>query len=998
MREPTSASQFGPTKESLPPSPGVVLAATFTADPLVDSLSLLLREAGVALPVEVAPYGQALQQLLDPTGYFARNRAGVNVVLLRLEDWLRKADGTIDLQTVRGGAIERNIAELAAAVRSAASAMLVPLVLSVCPPSALVSANSEARTYFQLVQDKLRADLAAVPGVRFLSTGGFDSWPPSVLHDLEGDRLGHVPYTPRFFAGLGWELARLIYGLKCPPAKAIVLDGDNTLWNGIVGEDGVSGIQIPERFSRLQRFMLEKKREGMILCLASKNVEADVLEVFRRRQDMVLREGDIVAMRVNWQPKSENIRAMAEKLNLGLDSFVFVDDNPLECAEVESACPDVLVLQVRTDEDPTTLMRNVWPLDVLSVTEEDRRRSEMYRENLARERFVKTSGSLADFLAGLELTVTCHAPAQEQLARVAQLTQRTNQFNFTTRRRTETEVEQLARQGKECLVVEVRDRFGDYGLVGVVVFQAESDRLVVDTFLLSCRVLGRGVEHAMVREIGNRAKALGLSQIEMSFLPTKKNLPARQFLDSLDPHLREVTSDGTKVVLLTESASKVAYTPADGSPELTVVDQPKASQLQTSAGSKSERWNRFARTLDTPEKVLAALQRNSRRARGCKKAAIPPRTPTERKLCAIWAEVLGIPAIGVNDDYLSDLGGTSLLAVTIFARTERELGVHLPLAALVETPTVAGIATRIDQPRDLKSLVALRESGPGIPLFLVHDADGETFLYRNLARRLGDRPVYGIQPHVRPDTPIMHTRIPDMAAHYVAEIRKVRPHGPYWLGGLCAGGVVAYEMALQLEKAGEVARLVAIFDAADVEAARKPNLDNSRRMGRLRQVFDQGSFGQVLCAVAVKTGGYVAHKIRSKIEHARDRAAVATLRFCLGRGLALPRWARDLAVRRVYNVAEAKYRPTRPVSNEIVLFRATEGEGSDEPYVRLYADPLLGWGRRSQRGVRVFDVQGGHGSMLQEPYVARLADILRSYLADLGSHPTSVSAAGGRAR
>jgi FkbH-like protein len=168
----------------------------------------------------------------------------------------------------------------------------------------------------------------------------------------------------------------------------------------------------------------------------------------------------------------------------------------------------VLVLQVGPEEDPTTLLRNVWPLDVLSVTEEDRRRSEMYRENLARDRFAKTSGHLADFLTGLELVVSCHPPAQEQLARVAQLTQRTNQFNFTTRRRTQMEAEQLTRQGKQCLAVEVRDRFGDYGLVGVVVFDTESDRLVVDTFLLSCRVLGRACDGAGDRELGQGAGTL----------------------------------------------------------------------------------------------------------------------------------------------------------------------------------------------------------------------------------------------------------------------------------------------------------------------------------------------------------------------------------------------------------------------------------------------------------------------------------------------------------
>jgi FkbH-like protein len=991
-----AANLTAPSENVVPAPSGVVLAATFTVNPLVDSLSLLLQEAGLALPSEVVPYGQVFQELLDPSSRFARNRNGVNVVLIRFEDWLRGADGTVALTAETRGAVEGNVADLGAALRSAAAAVPVPIVLSVCPPSPSLTGDGEARRLFRALEDKLRTEVSTTPSVHVLSMDWVASSDMASVHDPEGDRLGHLPYTTRFFAGLGLALARLVHALKRPPMKVLVLDCDNTLWKGVVGEDGASGIEITERYQEVQRFVLEKKRAGMILCLASKNVEADVLEVFRERKEMVLQQNDIVAMRANWLPKSENIRALATELNLGLDSFVFIDDNPVECAEVEAACPEVLVLQLPAGDhdDPSTFLQHVWPLDILRVTDEDRRRSEMYRENIERNRFGKTAGNLTSFLAGLDLRINFTTPTAGQLVRAAELTQRTNQFNLTTRRRNEAEIEQLAKDGWLCHVAEVRDRFGDYGLVGLVIVVPEKDSLVVDTFLLSCRVLGRGVEHAMLRELGKLAEAAGKDRVELVYIPTKKNQPARNFLDSLEADAREVSANGLRVALSTERACKVAYCPGDAPVALPTDDKPRASISLSDGPPRSKIWSRLAHIVATPENVLAILERNARHGRAARKPATPPRTETERRLCAIWSDVLAISEVGVDDDYTADLGGTSLLAVSIFARIERELGARLPLVALVETPTISGIAARIDRPGDLHSLVLLHQGGSEIPLFLVHDADGETLLYRNLAERLGDRPVYGIQPQGRLDTPIVHTRIRDMAAHYVAEIRKVRPRGPYFLGGLCAGGIVAYEMALQLEEMGETAKLVAVFDAADVEAQRKPHIESKRQLGRIRQVLAGSSARQAASALLSKAAGYAAYQLRSRTKNAWDKVAVATLRLCLDRDLPLPPWARRLGVRTVYSVAEAEYLPTRSVREEILLFRATEGAGSDEPYTRLYVDPLLGWDKRSMQGARAFDVPGGHGSMLQEPHVAATAEILRSHLASTSLKPMSGAAGG----
>jgi FkbH-like protein len=975
------------SEDLAPARASIILSATFTAEPLVDSLDLFMRETGLGLGVTLAPYDQVFQELLDRTRPFSRNPDGVNVVLVRFEDWVRQASPETRPFDDRGR-IESLVDDLAAALRDAAASISTPIVVCVCPSPLQDSADLETKAFLASLQARLETGVASLPSVHLLPTDRIGSPGSATPYDAEADRLGHLPYTPTFFASLAMAIARLARALKSPPRKVLVFDCDNTLWKGAVGEEGVNGVEIGAKYRALQSFALAKKKAGMLLCLASKNAEADVTEVLRERPEMVLRVEDIASMRVNWLPKSENLRSLAAELNLGLDSFAFIDDNPLECAEVEANCPEVLVVCLPIEDDFPTFLANVWPLDQLRVTDEDLLRTELYRQNRERSHRQASATSFREFLAGLELRIDIEEPRPEQLGRSAQLTQRTNQFNLTTRRRTEAQLARLANEGKECRIVQVKDRFGDYGLVGLLIFGVEGPRLAVDTWLLSCRALGRGVEHAMLRELGTIAQRRGLSTVAVEFSPTKKNLPARVFLDSLEAVARTESEHGTQVLLAAEQAAAVAYTPGEASPGV-AVDRSVTSIDRGSEDARSARWNRIARELSTPDQILTVLAGSRGHQRPLKDAPTPPRTKTERRLCAIWAEELGLPEVGIRDDYF-DLGGTSLLAVAIFARVERELGNRLPLAVLMERKTVEALAAHIDHSEDLRSLVVLERGGSGPPLFLVHDADGETLLYRNLARTLGGRPVYGIQPPGRGGVPMTHTRIEEMAAHYVTEIRKVRPHGPYLLGGLCAGGILAFEMARQLEMTNEEARLVAVFDAADVSATMKPYRESAQRASRLRQAVREQPMRKLPRVLMSKARGFLSYQVQTALHKLSDRLSVAALRRHLDRGAPLPGWARKLSVRAVYARAEAEYRPAHVLRQEIVLFRATEGVGFEQPFVEIYDDPLLGWSKRSLKGVKAIDVPGGHGSMLQEPNVSALANALGSYLAEAeGSSPAA---------
>jgi FkbH-like protein len=350
--------------------------------------------------------------------------------------------------------------------------------------------------------------------------------------------LYRQPFSEQFLLSAATSLARMIAAPRRAPKKCVVVDGDNTLWGGIVGEDGVGGVALGHDFPGsayldFQRLLLHWRSQGVILALASKNNEADVIELFERRTEMVLKRSDFAAWRVNWETKPDNLVSLAAELNLGLDSFVFIDDNPIEVEYIRQTLPAVLC--VLLPEEPAEIlpqMRELACFDRFEVTAEDRARTEMIQAE-AQRRSLGSSLSKEEFLRALELKVNFFTPAAADLDRVAQLINKTNQFNLTTRRRTLDQVREIAASADYKLYgVQVADRFGAYGLTGVVVIEAPStDRVwTIDTFLLSCRVLGRGVETALLSGLAKQATEAGVKEISANFVPSSKNAPAASFL------------------------------------------------------------------------------------------------------------------------------------------------------------------------------------------------------------------------------------------------------------------------------------------------------------------------------------------------------------------------------------------------------------------------------------------------------------------------------------
>jgi FkbH-like protein len=337
-------------------------------------------------------------------------------------------------------------------------------------------------------------------------------------------------------AELAALFARHVRAFRGAIKKVVVADLDNTLWGGVVGEVGLSGLKLGQdgigrAFQDFQRALLAYRKTGVVLALCSKNNPGDAWEVFDKHPDMILKRNHFAAARINWTDKAQNIREIARELNLGLDSFVFLDDNPVERDWVRNNLPEVTVPEL--PEDPVhrpRFVRDLELFDKLRMTGEDRLRADAYTEQAQRAMLRAESGSLEDFLESLQQVVTIAAIDEGSLGRAAQMCQRTNQFNLTTKRYTIAELELLRQDPHwEIYTVSVRDRYGDNGIVGLAMLSFEGEVGRIDTLLLSCRVLGRRVEDHLLSFLSQRAVERGALRLHGLYIPTAKNSQVADF-------------------------------------------------------------------------------------------------------------------------------------------------------------------------------------------------------------------------------------------------------------------------------------------------------------------------------------------------------------------------------------------------------------------------------------------------------------------------------------
>jgi FkbH-like protein len=353
-----------------------------------------------------------------------------------------------------------------------------------------------------------------------------------------------------------WSIAKSFCGLSCLPfvarnivdivaaskgraMKCLVLDLDNTVWGGVVGDDGPFGIRIAahgdgEPFYRFQCYLRELKNRGVLLAVCSKNEYSNAIKPFEDNPEMVLKLGDIAAFVANWDNKADNIRAIRDSLNIGLDSMVFLDDNPFERNLVRTLLPEVVVPELPEDAaDYVKALCELNLFEAISFTEEDSRRSELYKQDAQRRLVESTASSLEEYLERLEMRIDVGRFTPPLIDRITQLFQRSNQFNLTTHRYNSSECAQMMNDLEGCvpLYASLQDRFGDHGLISIVVLRPDFDHgaLEISDWLMSCRVLSRGVEEFLMNCVADECVRLGLKRLTGRYIPSAKNAMVKNF-------------------------------------------------------------------------------------------------------------------------------------------------------------------------------------------------------------------------------------------------------------------------------------------------------------------------------------------------------------------------------------------------------------------------------------------------------------------------------------
>ncbi len=522
----------------------IALLGSFTTRLIKPLLELVAFRDGVAAEVYEAEYGVLHQEVLDPTSGLRRFRPDVVILATSWRD--------------------ANLPPISADPDAAAAAAISPLV-----------------ALWRIIRDEMRAhtiqhnfDVPLVDSYGHLGAslpGGRARVLRRANHALleaagAGVSILDFDGVAAEFGKAAWSDEGLWYRAKQHPApaaipllvdhymmhvravlgltrKVLVLDLDNTLWGGIVGEDGVEGLKLGvtdaegEAHTDLQRYARELRDRGVVLAVCSKNNEADAKEPFERSAEMVLKLDDIAVFRANWLDKATNIRDIAAALELGTDSFVFLDDNPTERAWVRSQLPEVMVPEIGNDAARYLgLLHRHHAFDALALSEEDRLRAADYAANARRSELMKSAGNLEEFIANLQMSATVATVDEFNLPRAAQLVNKSNQFNLTTRRYTEEQLRaESTRPDRVVRTFKLRDRFADNGLIGVMIAQVDAaeSTLTIDTWLMSCRVLGRRVEEFMVGVVMQAALDHGLTRVVGRYLPTAKNGLVRELYPRL---------------------------------------------------------------------------------------------------------------------------------------------------------------------------------------------------------------------------------------------------------------------------------------------------------------------------------------------------------------------------------------------------------------------------------------------------------------------------------
>ena len=520
-----------------------------TVEPILPFLTTEAVLSNYVLDLTVGGYGSYVDELLNPQSPLAKFKPNLVFILLDLEDIAGRltnlcADG---IGAAVDAEIEESVTRIAQLLGNFRSTNSARILFQGCvvPDYSSLGDVGEANlphsltNAVYLLNQKLAAVCRTISDCVFFDVDqlaaryGRANW--------RDDRMflaSRLSVSSAFFGAYARGLVRSFSPLFRAPRKVLCTDLDNTLWGGVLGEEGPEGIATGSAFPgncylEYQRYLKQLSSRGILLAIVSKNNDADVREAFQiRAADLGLTLDNFVATKISWNEKATSIRELAEELSLGLDSFVFVDDNPVECEAIRQQLPEVAVIAAPIEEPwkLVELLSSQPFFDAAVVTDDDVNRLNEYKAQAQRAELANSAGNRDEFLASLEIVCTFLSALDAPLARSVQLLAKTNQFNLTTRRHSTAEVEEFASiSGGQAVAVRVRDRFGDAGVVGLALARTKGDTCSIDSLLLSCRVIGRGIETALLAHLGANALRAGATRLVGEFIPTKKNAPCADF-------------------------------------------------------------------------------------------------------------------------------------------------------------------------------------------------------------------------------------------------------------------------------------------------------------------------------------------------------------------------------------------------------------------------------------------------------------------------------------
>jgi len=517
-----------------------------TTELIIPALVGSAARFGISLDVVEAPFDQSVQVALNSDSPFQQARP--DAVLLAFDHRiLPEPAASNDAQLARN-AMDAALNHIVTVRDGLAAGCGAPVIVqTLAPPPEAVLGSFDTRlpgsrrrlvhAFNGALVESLRETPSMLLDVAALAeTVGLDAW-----HDAGQWYLAKIPFAQELVPLYADHVGRLLGAIRGRSRKCLVLDLDNTLWGGVIGDDGVDGIVLGqgdpggEAFVAVQRMALELRDHGIVLAVCSKNEDAIAREPFRNHPDMVLTEDDIACFQANWSDKASNIEAIAAALNIGVDSLVLIDDNPAERALVRNSLPEVAVPEL--PDDPALFRRTILAagyFEAVNFSEEDRTRAADYKASSRRGTLQAGSRDLTAYLESLEMEID-FAPFDAQgRGRIAQLINKSNQFNLTTRRYTEAELGDMEKDTTVfTLQARLGDAFGYTGMIGVVICRTEGERWDIDTWIMSCRVLGRRVEEAALGELARQARQAGATTLTGRYVPTERNALVRDHFAKL---------------------------------------------------------------------------------------------------------------------------------------------------------------------------------------------------------------------------------------------------------------------------------------------------------------------------------------------------------------------------------------------------------------------------------------------------------------------------------